>query len=84
MTGTSYIDISDSPDALRLFKEFLTDEKSGGDPLVYPYFGDPDFPYIPTNAQNDVWSLLATFSKLMASDFAVGAPQTSLLAWCIL
>lgn len=73
------INISDSPDALQLYKGFLTDEKSGGDPLVSASFllgggGEALSSFVPYPAQDEVWGLLMTYSKLVASDFVDGAP----------
>lgn len=67
------IDISESPDALQLYKEFLTNAKSGVDPLVSPYFGRAQAPCVTVAAQDDVWSLLETYSRLLAPDFIIGA-----------
>ncbi len=66
------LDISDSPQAIALFKTYLCDG-SGADPLVTPHFGVPPAQFIPLAAQAEVWSLLVTFAPLMAANFLPGA-----------
>ena len=67
------LDISGSPDAQRVFSEFLSDSEGGSDSLVTPYFGNPLAPFVAPAAQADVLSVLSTFAPLMAAAFAAGA-----------
>ena len=65
-------DISDSPQAIALFKAYLSDA-GVADPLVTPHFGIPPAQFVPLAAQAEVWSLLVTFEPLIAANFLPGA-----------
>lgn len=73
------LDISSSPDAQRMFSEFLCDEEGGSEPLVTPSFGTPLAPFVTPAAQADVLNLLSTFAPLMAAAFAAGAAPSQFI-----
>ena len=74
----SVINISDSPQAISLYKGFLSDgDRSDTDPLVTPFFGV--HPSQSQAVQAEVWSLLQTFEPLMAADFLPGSAPLQLI-----
>lgn len=72
----SVLNISDSPEAISLYKEFLSDGAGGdADPMVTPVFGVLPFRAV----EAEVWSLLQTFEPMIAADFLPGAAPLQLV-----
>lgn len=74
----SVLNISDSPQAIALYKEFLSDGDGGNaDPMVTPVFGV--LPFQSRAVEAEVWSLLQTFEPMMTADFSPGAAPLQLV-----
>ena len=63
------IELINSDTGTDCFLKFLQDEHDMEvNPVLTPNFGHPLYPYIPPNIQVEVFNLLATYQKLVASN----------------
>ena len=68
------VELVESVAGTDMFLDFLQDEHEV-DPVLFPNFGHPLYPYIPPNIQVEVFNLLATYQPLVAANFRNGAAQ---------
>ena len=66
------VEIVNSIDGQEIYKSFLMSDTEEVDPVLFPAFGNPLFPYIPVNTQIEVYNLLETFRSLRAADIVAG------------
>jgi hypothetical protein len=67
------IEIVNSEAGKAVHKRFLTTDPQEIDPVLFPSFGHPLYPYVPVATQVEVYNMLSTFQPLLAADFVVGA-----------